>query len=698
MSANTLSSSPEIGHELDPKDNKLAKILFTLFSDDKIPDGFYEAMIRMMQNFNAEKREWNTSFLDIWKGILRDVENGVDAEFSAIREYIRTRFVHLLSVKSSNAIRKLNGVSEHYAFSVDAFEQMDPDSYTQYTAFLVIGCPWSTDIDVIVFCPASANNDGNVVPLFTSEFYRLKVEIATLGYDVEGRDVDYNLIVVENDVIVASTKGGKETANIALATHHFHAQQMNDVGDTPLALELFPLQIVELGSEEFETKVRSLAKYCWDFLKYLTPKDKYDEFYDIRRSVYEMEMRALMTQLPKLLPLIVTDPEHAALIGLDMTHWRTRFKSLTMKLVQIIVFHLDSTMTYTKAEIAEDSRKIATAHPLELSEDAVYAGCLYNLSRGSRGEFQSGLFEALIEIYLKIVDEILDDSAKTSFAVNSDSLENCLPGFPEPLSLELVQMFLTSPKNATTDFEAAWYAHIDEVFHEDRTVNQVFIQDLTSAVRFLAEIRELKLVPSSTLEVIARQFVMVGQRTEEWKHLLSSVYKCGNNGAEIGTSFQALYNLIRGSILEEWCTEFCPAFDLRVLGEMLDKASTLDVSILSNVVRVFPLETGLVVEEIGKFGCAGAAPDLMLVCLREMDGVPVEPLLIPIEMKGLKTGASRSQPKYNGDYRRGLSLATRQISSVKRVVTSGFVIPFGLIVLCWIFDSDLCMEVHVIPF
>jgi hypothetical protein len=107
----------------------------------------------------------------------------------------------------------------------------------------------------------------------------------------------------------------------------------------------------------------------------------------------------------------------------------------------------------------------------------------------------------------------------------------------------------------------------------------------------------------------------------------------------------------------------------------------------------------LIVDEIGKRGCKGAAPDLLLMLPRTNDEKnTIIPLMIPIEIKGLKSGASALQPIRNSSYRRGLSLARRQISSVKEIINpSGFEIKFGLVVLTWIYEGNLGMEVHVEP-
>jgi hypothetical protein len=684
--------------QFDPKNKKIAALLLRLFEEDKIEDAFYDALIRLMKSFTDDYATWTVNFLDIWKGVKHDVPGGMDGENSQIREYIRQNFIRILQKKYSNGICKLNALAPYgYSFSVDRVEQMDPESYTDYIGWVKMGCDWSTDHDITIFCPESANRDGSVAPLFSSEMRRLRSELRDIGYDMT-REIDLNQVIVVDRQIVASTKGGKETANIILATHDRHLQQMSATGEIPLILEICPLDPIDLTAEDFEAKVRSFAKYCWDYLKYLVPKATYQRMRDTRIEVYGMGMRAVMTELGRILDLIITDPKEAEAAHLDTVHWRSAFKSLTMKAVQIIVYHHEDTMSYTKAEIAEDSRKIA-AYYEGVDEDTLYVGCLYNLTRGARGSFVPGLFDHLVRSYLQIVEEILDDaSIRTSFTLESEYLldlhvqDNRYPG---DLSRDMIRRFLQSPKDASPEFEELWAALMQEKTID--SVNLVFVQDLKKSTKALLEIQHL--VPAETAAAIGNQFVMIGQRTDEWKELLSNFYACGNNGAEIGDSFQAKFNLIRGSILEEWCSMFCPVFHLQdELEDAIAKNQKIRSDLMKGVTRVIPLDTGLLVEQIGLEGCSGAAPDLLLLCLRESGGEIATPLLIPVEMKGLKVGDSAKLPKENGDYRRGLSLARRQIGSVKQILQTGFIIEFGLVVLTWIYDEQLGMEVYTVPF
>jgi hypothetical protein len=591
---------------------------------------------------------------------------------------------------------------------------MNPELYTQYTGFIVQGCPWSTDIDILVFCPESAIDNGGVKKLYSSEIERLESELVDLSYNIDvgnGRGLDINQIVVENDKIVASTKGGAESGNIALATWHLHPQIMNKEKNLPQSLVYYPLKFVELNSEEFEAKVRSLAKFVWDYLKYALSKDEYQKIRDWRKGVYDEYRKNtsfLMTELPKIMKLIVTDPVKAEDLGIDMTHWRSFFKTVTMKLVQIIYFDLHNTMSYEKHQIAKDAGLIFSDYLSQnLNEEIIESGSLYYLGRGNHGgSFQSGLIPYLMEIYFTIVDRILDKSNQSSFTVDNDTLLDQTSyangTFPGNLPEELISLFLESPKDATQEFENQWHKFIncetsDSCF---KTVNQIFLQDLRPSIELLTSFSFQDQLPAVTLSTIDLQFIMIPQRTSKWLELLSDFYTCGNNGAEIGQDFQATFNLIRGSILEPMCTDLCPIFfDLEELRKIVSKSESVDLSVLDEVTHIYQLETGLIVDEIGKRGCKGAAPDLLLMLPRtNNENNTIIPLMIPIEIKGLKSGASALQPIRNSSYRRGLSLARRQISSVKEIINpSGFEIKFGLVVLTWIYEGNFGMEVHVEP-
>lgn len=80
--------------QLDPKSNEICKILSELFETDKIPNEFYEAVIKMIRSFILNDRSnWVIEWLDIWKGAVRDCEKRMESEFTELKQFIRTRIL-----------------------------------------------------------------------------------------------------------------------------------------------------------------------------------------------------------------------------------------------------------------------------------------------------------------------------------------------------------------------------------------------------------------------------------------------------------------------------------------------------------------------------------------------------------------------------------------------------------------------------
>jgi hypothetical protein len=133
-------------------------------------------------------------------------------------------------------------------------EELCPEFFSTYEKFYVIGCPRSTDIDVLIIINKKFLNNGVPLPLFSSEHQRLLSELSELSYDIS-RSIDYNLIVIEDGYIIGQTKGGLDTSNILIKTHHLHRQKY--VYD----LELHFIQ------SEIINRIRPIAKFILDYLE-----------------------------------------------------------------------------------------------------------------------------------------------------------------------------------------------------------------------------------------------------------------------------------------------------------------------------------------------------------------------------------------------------------------------------------------------
>lgn len=664
----------------------IATVVEDLFKSNLMPDKFYESLIAAMKTFDIPNRVGIVDWFDIYKWVCRDV--GLDANYTDVKEYLRECIVRMFRDKRKTIIIKLDALIREGvgAFDIDELERSNPTNYTHYTSFTVYGCPSSTDIDVAVFCPDTAKDNGAVKPLYDSEKRRLRSELTSIGYDPEA-ELDVNLMVVDaaNGRIAASTKGGVETANIINATHMHHVQLY--------PFDLMGLKTVELNQEMFETKVASLSKFIWDYLKYCIPKIEYKRIHDQRSDVYQKDQNVMMRELRTVTPMLITDPAIAQENQLDMAHWRSVHKTVTMKLVQIIYFDLYGSMSYTKDGIAADASKILEQTPSELfTQDSIRYACEFYLFRGTKGVYHPSLFSYLIEIYFQIVDRITDSKSNSKRTYVSQQIMQVVQDLMNSTStssiellgvpIEILDLFLQSPKLATPEFEHAWTS-----FANGRTVNEVFIKKVS-------DVGNCQFSPRIA-QIVEEKMIVIPQRTPEWIELLT-FYKCGNNGAEIGDDFQAQYNLIRGSIVEALCPLICKVLtDPETFRDfVMSCVPNAPPELMSDVgeLRLINLDVGFVVEEIGRRGARGAAPDQLLV-VETVD----RSYIIPVEMKALKAGSD--QAIENTDYRRGVSLARRQVQSIKEILGhDAALVPFGIIILSWIYDGQLVMDVVAEPF
>ena len=95
----------------------------------------------------------------------------------------------------------------------------------------------------------------------------------------------------------------------------------------------------------------------WDYLTDITTPDEYVSKREYKRETYSKTPFEKITRLRQVSVLSLSESDA----------WKKRFKAIMMKLVQILVFSLNGTMSYTKEEIARDSRIILSAYPSEIS-------------------------------------------------------------------------------------------------------------------------------------------------------------------------------------------------------------------------------------------------------------------------------------------------------------------------------------------
>lgn len=497
-------------------------------------------------------------------------------------------------------------LSKKFPITVKTLELLCTELYSTYSSWFIYGCPLSTDIDIAVVVDKHSN--GQTSPLSNSELTRLENELEEFGLDLS-RGLDINFIAIEDNEIVAISKGGKEVQNMIIATYKEHKQKhkLELVGEVPIRIE---------------DRLRSLSKFILDRLEILIGKTAYTEFREERRGLYALGTEQKLKFTIDIIDKFIQHPSNKK--------WIDTMKSLTMKYIQLIM--LDSgKAAYTKLELAEYVLDIAPKYS---------SGAAWFLTRGKIGMYNPDIIPFLHSHYVKIIRKFLNRFQMKEFEYETSKLDN-----PTKIPDEIFTEFLKCPVIATDKFEAIWEAE-----YKDSGIGDKFILDCDEE--------------DSIISLIGKKYrkkmIFIPQRTPEWKDLLE-FYTCGKNSKTIGTDFQAKHNLIRGSLSE-------------IIVESLFKVSMLG----SQYEKFTKCSLGFVVEEVGKKGCKGAAPDMLLVSPDE---------LIPVEIKCLKSS------KINGDYYRALSLATRQCQSVKDIFEdSDITIKTGLLLFCWYTDSTFVIR------
>lgn len=596
---------------------------------------------------------------DIIKMLERENSNSI-TDTHIKHELINKYLIHILE---SSLTRGLTKMSRIHTFTNEEILSISPDNFSEHDSFLIIGCPESTDIDVICFVRDKDRYMGKTKELSNYSIKCIKQDLMSLGYDIVNRDIDINAVYVDptTRTITASSKGGTETQNIINATWMFHKQIMVDSSQNiPLALKLHSVIDIIFTDEEIFEKLRALAKYILDYAEDICPN--YKSFRPIKTEIYAQGGDCMMRFMKNILNHIVYTLDDVTKHNMDPVKFHDRFKAIIMKLLQIILHYHHKKTIYVKRELAKAVNDIFRNSEQSIIKE-YELGSLWYLFRGKCGSFCPTLFPILLTMYCDIIDDFLKRTEVEPIVFTWEQIiavkeqHDIIPC----LNLNMLKMFFDSPKICTDEFEKAW---ID--LYDDQPINALFQIAASDEKEFY---HNLEGFSNDVIQIFKRCFIFINQRSSEWLDMLSNKFICGNNSANISTSFQGKYNLIRGSIIELLVMHL---FDPAIHG-----FNTFTKSFL-----------GFVVESNCK-NSKGFAPDLLLISTKE-SGIPE---LIFVEIKGLET------LRKNSDYYRGLHLATKQVASGKNILSQfisqdKLIIKRGLILLCCIEDHLVKIEVH----
>jgi hypothetical protein len=497
--------------------------------------------------------------------------------------------------------------------------------------FNVIGCPLSTDIDIVI------KVDKILDPMFLDMSY-IQEELRKLGYIVNDdmSNVDICQIVVDEDGnFVVSSKGSKETQNILYYTYDEHMQKDPPIFSKPVRTELL---------DRWE-KLNALPKFIMDYYKSFALLDT-KETHSRKKEIYN----------DKILRLKFTNEFLEAYIISSRDQLNSELKSITVKLLQTILLDERPELigySYCKIPLAEH---IAEFFNLDIET------ILPLLTRGKMGSVNSSADLSAINysfhIFVKKFIEISENYINLYTGFESEANFSYQENISTPIG-EIVHEVYISPIKPTEKMVRLMKSQCED--DQDRTLNKIF-STKTNYPEIQSQLDE------SLQKWIDVHVELCAPRSERWLELQKYYSFCKNptllsSIVEFrGTTFEewlrTYYNLCRGSVGERLIQDFCD-FD-SMFGYPLGS--------------LIKFECGYVVKSKSE-GAEANAPDLLLID-------PSNWKIIPVEMKTLL-----GEPSYSSNVIREIKLANAQLRSCKEILDDRY-IGYSLIVLMFISETE----------
>lgn len=390
---------------------------------------------------------------------------------------------------------------------MDTMDKIDTTSNFHHnwtpSCFNVIGCEYSTDIDIIIPVPSIQVIQDYKNKKFKLEISSIKNDLINLGYDLESREIDINLVYLDpckSNIICGLLGEPKLTQNIIYNTYSLHHQ-------------LYPPIVSNTVQINLNDLTRLFSKIILDWMEKLLGKIRYNELRPTKSKVYTDLISRLDFSLQILKEINFTNIFNT---NKDIT------KSLGMKLSQLALLYLGE-LEYTKKDISFGINKIL---PIE------YENILFILTRGKMGKINDldkiqQIFSILIDQYQNIIQDIKLSYEMYKVPINVDEYLLNSTDF-------VVNQFIKSPERPTQQLAE----YIDTLYQSTQSLNQIF-QIKSFGINTLPE----QIIPHICIE---------DQRSPEWLDLLK-FYKCGNsiNNAIPYVDCETNFNLIRGCIGEK---------------------------------------------------------------------------------------------------------------------------------------------------
>ena len=419
------------------------------------------------------------------------------------------------------------------------------------STFNVIGCEYSTDIDIIIPVPNQQIIQDYRNKKFVLNLDLVKNDLADLGFNLITRELDVNLVYIEPKTlnIIDSLIGEpKLTQNIIYYTYKLHPQ-------------IYPPIISNQVQIDLGDFTKLFGKIILDWMEKLLGKTRYKELRPTKGQVYSDIILRLEFSFQ-----ILGETNFIELFN----HNKNIVKSIGMKLAQIILLYYDE-LAYTKKTISSEINKIL---PID------YDNMIFILSRGKLGQLDNlnkiqQIFDILVNQYKLIFEDI-----KLSYKMNeiNVSIDEYLLSIDKPDFI--INEFIKSPEIPTPELAN----FINNQYQQTLSLNQLFI------IKSFG----INKLPTELLNHICIE----DQRSHEWIELLK-FYKCGNsiNNTIKFIDCETNFNLIRGCVGEKLVV------DLIDWNELVDE----DLRPVSKCI------CGLIVETKGLVNSIGIAPDLLLI-------------------------------------------------------------------------------------
>lgn len=458
----------------------------------------------------------------------------------------------------------------------------------------IIGCPLSTDIDLVICSSCREHLSLPIDPLVMIELTNdLKINLNHLPNKLNKLDINLIFIHPLTNQIVQTQKGGaKETQNIIFSTYHHHEQK-------------FSCLVKNLEELEISDKLSAICKFVLDRLSILLSQDAYNKLRKEKIDIYKGDKLRY--------PYIIKILQNPGLMIFknDDIAWRSAMKSLVMKLIQLIQLWNDEPISYTKLELSQseclngdnenDNKKMAfmflTRQCLSLEQFQMAIPFL-NFLYQTLGDIMQHTQNELNWIVVT-PNELLKDikiKAKIDDTIDHNSMK------------QLINLFLESPSIPSLEF-IKLFTKMSIVHDTDGTTKH--------------SINSVFLIPSHNLKYLPlenrNQVIDIPQRSAEWLKLLN-FYNCGKTPIEcsIISELKAKQNPNRAD--DDWIKEnfhiISGAIWEYIVINYLDIPRYLFAKQEQQFESKYEYEkvtVGYLVQKIGDEKSAGVAPDLLLV-------------------------------------------------------------------------------------